>query len=287
MQYHASAGGDFYLKRLLVAGGDKRAICLAKLLDQSGYTVETLGLQPDDELDVHIREADVILLPYPYSIKDGLIPSLYGAKISPEEIIDKRSPRTVVIAERGVEEKLTQVFGHLKRYSDAAGFEKRNAELSAEAAVCEAMLRCPLALMDSSVLITGYGLFGRALAIKCKALGATVWVAARREEQRRQAETEGMKSVSIVEMADILPEMNLVFNTIPARIFAEYHLKQIPEECWLFELASSPYGFDEKTAKAAGVSCLTLPGLPARYAPESAALALFEAVETLIREGIE
>lgn len=287
MQYHASAGGDFCLKRVLVAGGDKRALCLAKLLEQSGYTVETLGLRPDDELNVHSRQADAILLPYPFSIKNGLIPALNGKKILPEQMIGKLSPQTIVIAERGVQEDLMQDEGQLKRYSDALGFEKRNAELSAEAAVCEAMQRCPLALMDSSVLVTGYGLFGRALALKCKALGAKVWVAARREEQRKQAEAEGMKGVSIVEMADILPEMNLIFNTIPARIFAEYHLKQIPEACWLFELASSPYGFDENTAQKAGVSCINLPGLPARYAPESAALALFEAVEMLIGEEKE
>ena len=283
MQYHASAGGDFCLKRVLVAGGDKRALCLAKRLDQSGYTVDTLGLRPDDELNVHIRQADLILLPYPFSIKNGLIPTLNGVKIQPEEIVGKMSPQTIIIAERGVQD-LMQDSGRLKRYSDALGFEKRNAELSAEAAVCEAMLRCPLALMDSSVLITGYGLFGRSLAHKCKALGATVWIAARRDEQRKQAEMDGMKSVSIVGMLDILHKMNLIFNTIPARIFTEYHLKQIPEDCWLFELASSPYGFDENTARKAGVSCINLPGLPARYAPESAALALFEAVRTLIGE---
>ena len=140
------------------------------------------------------------------------------------------------------------------------------------------MLHSHLALMDSKVLVTGYGLFGRALALRMKALGAEVWIAARREKQRVQAAEEGMKTVSIVEMTDVLPDMDLILNTIPARIFSEYHLKQLHKNCWLLELASAPYGFDMDTARALGVSCTALPGLPARYSPVSAAKALHEAV---------
>ena len=147
------------------------------------------------------------------------------------------------------------------------------------------MLHSRIALMDSCILVTGYGLFGRAIALRLKTLGADVWIAARREEQRKQACMDGMKTVSIVDMAEVLPETDLILNTVPARIFGEYHLRRIPKDCWLLELASAPYGFDAEIAKAMGISSVKLPGLPARYSPKSAALALYEAVKELIGEG--
>lgn len=271
------------MKRLLLAGGDRRAVCLAKRLEQDGYSVETLGLQKEEK--VHMEQADAVLFAYPFSVKNGLIPTLTEEKIKPEDVLAHIREDAAVITGRGMEGYIRQESPALKRYTNAENLDRRNAELSAEAAVCEAMLHSRLALMDAKVLVTGYGLFGRALALRLKALGAQVWVAARREKQRSQAVEDGMQAVSIVDMTDALPEMNLILNTIPARIFGEYHLKQIPKDCWLMELASAPYGFEMDTARAMGISCVNLPGLPARYSPESAALALHEAVKELLGEG--
>ena len=271
------------MKRLLLAGGDKRMVCLAKRLEKDGYPVETLGLRQEEK--VHIKQADAVLFAYPFSVKNGLIPTLTEEKIKPEDVLAHIREDTAIIAGRGMEGYIRQEAPALKHYTDAKNLDRRNAELSAEAAVCEAMLHSRLALMDTRVLVTGYGLFGRELALRLKALGAQVWVAARREKQRLQAAEEGMQTVSIIDMADMLPEMNLILNTIPARIFGEYHLKQIPKDCWMMELASAPYGFEMDTARAMGISCVNLPGLPARYSPESAALALYEAVKELLEEG--
>lgn len=270
------------MQNLLLVGGDRRALCLAELLEKDGYTVETLGLRAEDGQHVHMDQADAVLFPYPFSVKGGLIPTLTDERIRPEDILANIREGTRLIVGRGMEGYAAQDSFCLKRYADASMLEKRNADLSAEAAVCEAMLHSRLALMDANVLVTGYGLFGRALALRLKALGAEVWVAARRQAQREQAATDGMNAVALSEMADVLPRMNLVINTIPARIMDEYHLKWIPQDSWLLEMASKPYGFDMDTAKALGVSCALLPGLPARYAPLSAAMALHEAVIELL-----
>ena len=163
----------------------------------------------------------------------------------------------------------------------------RNAALSAEAAVCECMLHSSMALMDESILITGYGLFGRALALRLKALGARVYVAARRAEQRSLAESEGMHSLSMAEMDRELPEMDVILNTVPARILNEDHLRRMKKNVRLLELASAPYGFDPETASKMGIDCAVLPGLPGRYSPLSAALALRESVNMLLGRGVE
>ena len=271
------------MKKLLLVGGDRRMACLADRLEQQGFAVDTMGLRPNE--CVHKGGADAVLFAYPFSVRNGMIPTLTGEQFKPEKILESIGEATLLITGKGMEGYIRQDIPNLKRYTDAKNFEKRNAELSAEAAVCEAMLHCRLALMDAKVLVTGYGMFGCALAKRLKALGAQVWIAARREQQRLQAIADGMQAVSTVEMADVLPEMDLILNTVPARIFGEYHLKRIPKGCWLLETVSAPYGFDADTAKAMGVSCVHLPGLPARYSPESAALALYEAVMELMGEA--
>ena len=82
-------------------------------------------------------------------------------------------------------------------YWEDERLESCNAQLSAEAAVCEAMQRTDFALMDQTVLVTGYGRFARALASRLHALGAEVWIAARREEQRLAAAGDGLHAVSM------------------------------------------------------------------------------------------
>ncbi len=255
----------FVLKRLLIASGDRRMACLAELLEQDGYQVEHWNGEG------HMEKLDAVLLAYPFSAGKGVKPV-------PKEVCGD----ALVIAGRGVD---AQDYPNLKRYTDAEELEKRNAELSAEAALFEAMLHSPVALMDARVLVTGYGLFGRALALRMRALGAQVWVAARRKAQREEAVREGMRAVSILEMEELLPEMDLVLNTIPARIFSEYHLKYISKKCWLLELASAPYGLDAQLCKEMGLNCVVLPGLPGKYSPMSAASALRDAVRELLEGG--
>ena len=75
-----------------------------------------------------------------------------------------------------------------------------------------------------------------------------------------------------------------MLNTIPARVFTERVLDRIPRSAWLLELASAPYGFDKGEAVKLGLQVDLLPGLPARYAPRSAAMALKQACLDLVKE---
>lgn len=253
---------------------------LAEMLEEDGWSVETLGLRENEK--VHMDKADAVLLPYPLSVRGGVIPAMDGEKRKLEALVEKLPKGKVVLSGKGTEGYIEQDTFCLKRYTDAEGFEERNAQLSAEAAVYECMQRCRFALMDSRILLTGYGLLGRALAQKLNHLGAAVCVAARRECQLKQAAEEGSQTVPLLEMADVIPEADLILNTVPARVFGQYHLKRIRREAHLLELASPPYGFDLDTARLMGVTCASLPGLPAAYSPSSAAAALREAVHKLI-----
>ncbi len=271
------------MKNLLVAGGDRRALLLAELLKDDGFQVQTLGLKAGDEETFCPERADAVLFPYPFAVKNGRVPNMTGVHITTKEIVSRLSKDTCILAGAGLETDALQQTHMLKRYTDAAGFAQANAEISAEAGVFEAMLRSPRTLRGMRVLVTGYGRFGCSLAEKLAALGAHVWAAVRREEQRAQAEKDGMNAVLLSQLDAILSKMEMVINTIPAHVLNEDLLKLIPRNCPVLEMASAPYGFDVEQARAMGLSVSVLPSLPAVYAPLSAAQVLKSAVYELLR----
>ena len=272
------------IRKLLLVGGDRRALYLEEQLKKDGYAVATLGLHAEDEKTANPVEAEALLFAYPFSVRDGCVPTMTGLTVHPQDVLRQAEEGAVVLAGRGLE--LTEGF-KWRRYAEAEELEERNAEISAEAAVCEAMQRMDRSLMDAMVLVTGYGKFGRALAKRLKGLGAEVWAAARREKQRLLAASDGMHPIAIGEIRRILPDIDMVFNTIPAQVIGEEELQALQPGGWLLELASAPYGFDRKKAAEYGLNCDVLPALPARYAPYSAGLALKEAAVKLLKEAEE
>lgn len=267
---------------LLLVGGDRRMLLLRTLLEKRGHRVQTLGIVEADEGLCDPSKADALVFAYPFSVKNGRVPTLTGVDIQPEKVLASAWTGVPVIVGRGLEE-----WRFAKRYEQSQIFLKQNADLSAEAAVFEVMLRADRSLMDLCILITGYGLFGRSVALKLKALGAAVRIAVRRKEVLHQAEADGMETCSLEGMGGRLADVDFVLNTVPAPIWKESELRKLSGGTWLMELASAPYGFDRDLAAALGLNAVLLPGLPARYAPCSAALALAAAVEDLLKEDAE
>lgn len=260
------------MQRLLLAGGDRRAEYLEELLKKDGYVVDTLGLHAGDEKTARVEKADALLFAYPFSVRNGCVPTLTGLTLHPQDVLERMKPGATMLAGRGLTGR---------SYMECTALEERNADISAEAALCEAMQRLDVAMMDARVAVIGYGRFGRALAKRLRLLGAQVWAAARREEQRRLAREDGMQPVDLAGLPQVLGDMDLVMNTVPARVIGEEALCAMRPGCWLLELASAPYGFDRELAAQKGIRCEVLPALPARYAPKSAALALRQAIREL------
>ena len=191
----------FLLRKLLVAGGDGRMLRMARMLAGDGFDVSTLGLVSGDEKTAGIASAEALLFPYPFAVRDGRVPTLTGLTLHPEDVLESARPGAVLLAGAGLEACLeapeTRRRVRLFLYESSPAFLERNADLSAEGALVQAMGRTGDALPDMTVLVTGYGRFGRALAAKLKTLGADVWVAARREEQRLAARSDGMRAASL------------------------------------------------------------------------------------------
>lgn len=272
--------------RIAVIGGDERSLWLSRMLRDDGHQVSTLGLAWGDGLEEGLRKAELSALPYPFSVREGMVPNLSGRVLPVDEIMALLPAGCRIVgaagvaeavarenAKRGQDEALT-----LSLYSDDERFTQTNAEISAEGAIAVAMRETEFTLMGAQCLVTGYGLFGRALAQRLLALGARVRVAARREEQRLQAASEGMRVCSMEQLSQAAGEAMLVLNTVPARLFTQNVLDQLAPDAYLYELASKPYGIDLDAASEMGLRVAVLPGIPAKYAPKSAAQAMMRAL---------
>ncbi len=278
------------MKKLLIVGGDRRFQRLSELLRQDGYLVQTLGLFAEEKADV--AEADAVLFPYPYAVRNGKIPTLNGLSLTPESVLDQAKSNALILSGKGLEpyalswDVMPKCF-RVKKYAHVERFAQENAELSAEAAVYEVMQRSEKAVKDLTLMVLGYGLFGREMAKRLLALGAEVFVAARRMEARELAAQDGMHALSFQTLGEMLPQVDMALNTVPAQVLSEETLRRFKAGTWLLELASAPYGFDREIAETIGLRCALLPGLPARYAPVSAAGALKDAVVALLEEGLQ
>ena len=275
------------IQNLLLAGGDQRMAWAGRLLVQEGFTVTHLRGGYDECWRENVACAEALLLPYPYSVKEGKIPGWEHGGEGIETILKCLNPQSLLFvgADDGSVQNAAKELGiQWIRYSDDPLFAQRNAEISAEAAVFEAMKRGQGMLDEKNVLVLGYGLFAKAIVWRLKALGARVWVAARRQKSRIAAAQDGAQAICFEQVVQIAPLMQLVMNTVPSVVLGPLELSMFPEETLLMELASPPYGIQLSAAVDLEKNVVVLPGLPGRYAPLSAAKALKDMVVRQLKE---
>ena len=162
-------------------------------------------------------------------------------------------------------------------FTENETFTLRNAIPSAEGAIHALMSRAPVCLTGQPCLIVGYGRIGRALAQRLCGLGAWVTVAARSETARALAEGDGHEAIPLAGMA--AGAFTFLLNTVPAQVVGEKALAALAKGALAIDLASPPYGIDLNAAENLGIAAWREPGLPGRYAPETAASAMLCVIE--------
>ena len=170
------------------------------------------------------------------------------------------------------------------RYARREEYQIANARLTAEGAV--ALLRPETGLSGAHVLLLGYGRIARLLARELQKAGALVTAAARSAEQRAWAEAEGIEALPLDALSDALDRFDVIIGTIPAPVLTEPLLALVRKDALLLELASAPGGIDAAAAHERGLRYIRAPGLPAKYAPERAAVILRDAVYAAAAEPL-
>lgn len=164
-------------------------------------------------------------------------------------------------------------------YLKTEGFLKKNAELTAQGCAGEVIGAWKGSLKRARVLVTGFGCCGREIARVLRGVGAEVTICVRRMQSALEAYEEGFGICYYEQLGSILPETDIVINTVPARVFGEGQLRRAKSGTLFVEIASAPGGFLPEVAKGFGMQVMLCPGLPGKYAPQGAAEAMAECIE--------
>ena len=138
-----------------------------------------------------------------------------------------------------------------------AQYLAENAAITAHCALQTAIPLLSRTMDHLPVLVIGWGRIGKCLGRLLRNLGAEVTIAARQESHRAIITALSFQAVSIEGICEILPQIRLVYNTVPRRILT------VPTDgrCVKIDLASKQglIGDDVVWAR----------GLPGICAPES------------------
>lgn len=186
---------------ILFIGGDRRMICAAELISQSGG-VCAVGLggdfpEPENQSDGYER----IVLPVPFSRDGENITAPLSERPLPLELLTDYAAAGARIFSGGTSTKLEalcETHGlQLVNYMAAEELTLKNALLTAEGAVSLLISGYDGALFDSTAVITGYGRIARYLARLLQAFRCRVTIAARSPLQREAALLDGLCTLPV------------------------------------------------------------------------------------------
>ena len=257
----------------LIVGGDRRMSWLARLLSERGRDVAAWGLEPQPG----VAAAGPGALRYAGNVVVNCPPKMPGRGLGLREVLEAVPAEARVFAcspgHPGMEDDRV-----IDLWADEA-LKVVNARLTAEGAVASAMRASSRALGETCCLVVGWGRIGRALTELLVAMGSRVTVASRSETGRNRAVERGAESADTDAIAEALPGHGLIFNTAPALVLDAAALRHADRDAMIIDLASAPYGVDLHAAWSRGLRAWREPGLPGRYCPQSAALAILKAME--------
>ncbi len=266
----------------VIIGGDKRQKFLAKNLQKENYNLLTYAEWTKSP------GAEVVIGPVPCSV-DGI--HFYNEnpdeKIVMQDVFKKisDSKNKIFIAgaiskkARADAEQLGVTVIDLMEMDEVA---IKNAIPTAEGVVKVAIENSDITLMNSEVLVLGYGRCGKVLANMLSGMGAKVTVTHRNGSA--MIEAFGLNAVHLNDFEKEIQKYDFIINTIPTLLITSDTLNKMKKETLIIDIATSPGGVDFEYAKEKNIKALLCPGLPGKVAPRTAAHTLFFAIQNFLEE---
>jgi dipicolinate synthase subunit A len=277
-----------------VLGGDRRQIYLAESLLRDGYEVFTCGLEKAElspavkktSLDELAAACGVVILPLPVTLDGIHLKADYAAEpiVLDDDFAEKMKGKRVF---GGMMDRLyatSSVWQQIDSsdYYTREEFTVRNAIPTAEGAVEIAMREYPGTLSGSRCLVAGFGRVGKTLAKLLLGFGAQVTATARKPADLAWVQALGCRPLQTSQIGG--GDYDLIFNTIPAKIFSRQVLTGLRGCSLLIDLASAPGGVDFDAAEKIGIKACLAPSLPGRVAPKTAGEIIRDTVYCMMGE---
>jgi dipicolinate synthase subunit A len=282
---------------ILIIGGDRREVDLYLYLKKIGANVHLYGFEKypftkeisvSDNLVESIKLSQVIIAPLMGIEANGEVYAPFAREkvyLNEPQILKAISSKTIFFAGYiwpSLKEMLIQKNVLVYETRDMDAISIPNAIPTAEGAIQVAMENTEITLYNSKSMVLGFGRCGIILAKTLKALGAEVTVAVRRKEILPWIEAYKMRPVLLEHVAEEVEKADIIFNTIPALILDAEVLYRINKSTLIIDIATSPGGVDLAVAERLNIKAISLPGLPGRVAPKTAAKILCKVYPDII-----
>lgn len=264
---------------IAVVAGDAREQEIARCAVKAGAKVRAYGFPwPDQGIEgvYHasdaadgLKGADIALFPIPGITAEG---ALFAPK-APQKIIPTRE----MLA--GMRKPGHIILGwadpNLKGHCEALGITLHEYEWDVDLmllrgpAIVEGVLKViientEITIHKSNVCLVGQGTIGSLLTNTLVGLGAHVHVAARNPVQRAAAYAAGAEPLTLKQLPDVLPRMDIVIGSVPKRLLERDQLAILPKHALLVDVAAPPGTIDREAAAELGLKAVWARGMGAR-----------------------
>ncbi|MBE6729734.1 MAG: hypothetical protein E7568_05835 [Ruminococcaceae bacterium] len=258
--------------KIMITGNDKRSAVIKNILKQKLPDTYIYDYQGTVE-----KDTSVVVLPTPVST-DFINLSFTASENKSLDFLFRQIPDTCLIIGAGY--KNDKVYD----LCDRDDFSIMNAIPTAEGAISLALNANSHTLFGSKVLVTGFGRVSRILLSRLYPFTSDITVAVRKSGNIAEIEALGMKGVYIDKLEDNIECFDIVFNTIPFKIFDSKVLSKANRDTVFIELASKEAGFDRSLTEKFN-NYINAPGLPGKIAPTSAGIIMAETILNILTEN--
>lgn len=287
--------------RVVCIGGDARQLEIIHKLTELDASVTIVGYDqlqnPHYGVQRHplsvqlLKQADAVVLPAVGTDDNGKIQAIFSSDelVLTEEHVAALPKQCVIFTGMSkpylsnlcakYQISLIELFAR----DDVAIY---NSIPTAEGAVMMAIQHTDFTLHGSESIVLGMGRIGFTLARTLLGMGANVRIGVRRDKHFARATEMGFKPFFIVDLAQRVSNVDLLFNTIPTMIITAQVIAQLPNRAVIIDLASPPGGVDFRFAEKRGIKAILAPGLPGIVAPKSAGRILAQSIALLLLEDM-
>lgn len=257
--------------KVCILGEDKRSVNLRKVYNKD---------------IVSLKDAEVVFTPIPFT-KDNIYINEDNTKI--DNLIEQlKNTNKILISgviKDNIREKLQEnniTFHDIMEYEE---FSIMNAIATSEGAIKKAIEMTDITLNNSNILILGYGRIGKILAQNLSGFGANIYCEARKKKDIALIKSMGYNEVDLKDLDNVLPKMDIIFNTIPSMMLNKERLDLLKKDVCIIDLASVPGGIDFEYSASKNMNVCWYLAIPSKDSPYSAALYIKETVDNILGEG--
>lgn len=278
-----------------ILGGDARSFALGKMLSEEGNEVTlfgfnkleaTEGMKSANTLEQAIAASQIIVAPLPFSNKAGKLNTPHNTEDILIEAILSHIKDNQLLLGGHIQRKWLDLAADQKvniiDYFEREELQVLNAIPTAEGAIQLAMEEMETTIHGSNAFVLGFGRIGKTVANFLAAIGANVYVIARKHADLAWIQAKGYHPVHLQEMESHLHHANLIINTIPHIVLEGKELKKVSEDGLIIDLASHPGGVDLAAAEDLSIRTIWALGLPGKVAPISAARCIRKTINNIL-----